>query len=247
MLYDKWWKSPGDTCMRTEKGKESKANSLGVDNIGAILLLLLFLLFFLLLERGNVGYAYFRQPVTRSIFPSSAPSLLCFDSLSRDCLRSNLAGAVRSARNSTRQRVLHTIRTDEFFHLLKAELFLLLTRWSVRCTAVRAGVRRVDRDLRVLLQYQKEHAGGTGKCHDATPACTREDGSRRRRRSDERRTPSTGRFHGTDDPRSRGRTNSWTISRESWPREGTIRWQIAGKERLFSRRRTHAVHELRIA
>nr|KAF7419983.1 hypothetical protein H0235_010280 [Vespula pensylvanica] len=34
MLYDKWWKSPGDTCMRTEKGKESKANALGVDNIG---------------------------------------------------------------------------------------------------------------------------------------------------------------------------------------------------------------------
>lgn len=34
MLYDKWWKSPGDTCMRTEKGKENKANALGVDNIG---------------------------------------------------------------------------------------------------------------------------------------------------------------------------------------------------------------------
>lgn len=34
MLYDKWWKSPGDTCMKTEKGKENKANSLGVDNIG---------------------------------------------------------------------------------------------------------------------------------------------------------------------------------------------------------------------
>lgn len=34
MLYDKWWKSPGDTCMRTEKGKESKASALGVDNIG---------------------------------------------------------------------------------------------------------------------------------------------------------------------------------------------------------------------
>lgn len=34
MLYDKWWKSPGDTCMKTEKGKESKANALGVDNIG---------------------------------------------------------------------------------------------------------------------------------------------------------------------------------------------------------------------
>lgn len=34
MLYDKWWKSPDDTCMRTEKGKESKANALGADNIG---------------------------------------------------------------------------------------------------------------------------------------------------------------------------------------------------------------------
>ncbi|CAL1678143.1 unnamed protein product [Lasius platythorax] len=41
MLYDKWWKSPGDTCMRTEKGKESKANSLGVDNIGGIFVVLL--------------------------------------------------------------------------------------------------------------------------------------------------------------------------------------------------------------
>ena len=36
MLYDKWWKSPSDTCMRTEKGKENKANALGVSNIGAI-------------------------------------------------------------------------------------------------------------------------------------------------------------------------------------------------------------------
>lgn len=34
ILYDKWWKSPGDTCMRTEKGKENKANALGVANIG---------------------------------------------------------------------------------------------------------------------------------------------------------------------------------------------------------------------
>ncbi|XP_076288941.1 glutamate receptor ionotropic, kainate 2 isoform X5 [Lasioglossum baleicum] len=41
MLYDKWWKSPGDTCMRTEKGKESKANSLGVDNIGGVFVVLL--------------------------------------------------------------------------------------------------------------------------------------------------------------------------------------------------------------
>ncbi|XP_025261836.1 glutamate receptor ionotropic, kainate 2 isoform X4 [Camponotus floridanus] len=41
MLYDKWWKSPGDTCMRTEKGKENKANSLGVDNIGGVFVVLL--------------------------------------------------------------------------------------------------------------------------------------------------------------------------------------------------------------
>lgn len=34
MLYNKWWKNPGDTCTRTEKGKESKANALGVSNIG---------------------------------------------------------------------------------------------------------------------------------------------------------------------------------------------------------------------
>lgn len=37
MLYDKWWKSPRDTCMRNDKGKENKANALGVDNIGKYL------------------------------------------------------------------------------------------------------------------------------------------------------------------------------------------------------------------
>ncbi|XP_063237627.1 glutamate receptor ionotropic, kainate 2-like [Bacillus rossius redtenbacheri] len=41
MLYDKWWKNPGDTCVRTERGKESKANALGVDNIGGIFVVLL--------------------------------------------------------------------------------------------------------------------------------------------------------------------------------------------------------------
>ncbi|XP_011169100.1 glutamate receptor ionotropic, kainate 2 isoform X2 [Solenopsis invicta] len=41
ILYDKWWKSPGDTCMKTEKGKENKANSLGVDNIGGVFVVLL--------------------------------------------------------------------------------------------------------------------------------------------------------------------------------------------------------------
>lgn len=38
MLYNKWWKNPGDTCTRTEKGKESKANALGVSNIGKLIL-----------------------------------------------------------------------------------------------------------------------------------------------------------------------------------------------------------------
>nr|CAD7571162.1 unnamed protein product [Timema californicum] len=41
MLYNKWWKNPGDTCVRTEKGKESKANALGVNNIGGIFVVLL--------------------------------------------------------------------------------------------------------------------------------------------------------------------------------------------------------------
>ncbi|XP_075225363.1 glutamate receptor ionotropic, kainate 2-like isoform X2 [Lycorma delicatula] len=40
-LYDKWWKNPGDTCTRNEKGKESKANALGVDNIGGVFVVLL--------------------------------------------------------------------------------------------------------------------------------------------------------------------------------------------------------------
>jgi hypothetical protein len=34
MLYDKWWKNTGDVCNRDDKSKESKANALGVENIG---------------------------------------------------------------------------------------------------------------------------------------------------------------------------------------------------------------------
>ncbi|BES87770.1 glutamate receptor, ionotropic kainate [Nesidiocoris tenuis] len=41
MLYDKWWKNPGDTCIRKDKSKESKANALGVDNIGGVFVVLL--------------------------------------------------------------------------------------------------------------------------------------------------------------------------------------------------------------
>nr|CAD7410631.1 unnamed protein product [Timema poppensis] len=34
ILYDKWWKNTGDVCNRDDKNKESKANALGVENIG---------------------------------------------------------------------------------------------------------------------------------------------------------------------------------------------------------------------
>ncbi|XP_033226294.1 glutamate receptor ionotropic, kainate 2-like isoform X2 [Belonocnema kinseyi] len=40
-LYNHWWKSKGDTCMKNDKGKESKANALGVDNIGGVFVVLL--------------------------------------------------------------------------------------------------------------------------------------------------------------------------------------------------------------
>lgn len=36
ILYDKWWKNTGDVCNRD--GKDSKANPLGVQNIGTYLL-----------------------------------------------------------------------------------------------------------------------------------------------------------------------------------------------------------------
>ncbi|CAH1132877.1 unnamed protein product [Ceutorhynchus assimilis] len=41
MLYDKWWKNTGETCLRNDKTKDSKANSLGVDNIGGVFVVLL--------------------------------------------------------------------------------------------------------------------------------------------------------------------------------------------------------------
>lgn len=36
ILYDKWWKNTGDVCNRDDKSKESKANALGVENIGML-------------------------------------------------------------------------------------------------------------------------------------------------------------------------------------------------------------------
>ncbi|KAA0195825.1 hypothetical protein HAZT_HAZT011420, partial [Hyalella azteca] len=34
MLYSKWWRNTGDVCNRDDKTKDSKANALGVENIG---------------------------------------------------------------------------------------------------------------------------------------------------------------------------------------------------------------------
>ena len=34
MLYSKWWRNTGDICNRDDKSKDSKANALGVENIG---------------------------------------------------------------------------------------------------------------------------------------------------------------------------------------------------------------------
>lgn len=41
MLYDKWWKNSQETCVRDEKHKETKANSLNVENIGGVFVVLL--------------------------------------------------------------------------------------------------------------------------------------------------------------------------------------------------------------
>ncbi|XP_049948224.1 glutamate receptor ionotropic, kainate 2 [Schistocerca serialis cubense] len=41
ILYDKWWKNTGDVCNRDDKSKESKANALGIENIGGVFVVLL--------------------------------------------------------------------------------------------------------------------------------------------------------------------------------------------------------------
>lgn len=41
ILYDKWWKNTEETCARDEKHKDTKANSLGVGNIGGVFVVLL--------------------------------------------------------------------------------------------------------------------------------------------------------------------------------------------------------------
>ncbi|XP_072156450.1 glutamate receptor ionotropic, kainate 2 isoform X2 [Bemisia tabaci] len=41
IMYDKWWKNTGDVCNRDDKSKDSKANALGVENIGGVFVVLL--------------------------------------------------------------------------------------------------------------------------------------------------------------------------------------------------------------
>ncbi|XP_037824931.1 glutamate receptor 3.3-like, partial [Lucilia sericata] len=41
MLYDKWWKNTGETCIRNRNNKKSKANALGLDNIGGVFVVLI--------------------------------------------------------------------------------------------------------------------------------------------------------------------------------------------------------------
>lgn len=40
-LHDKWWKSATETCVPDEKYRETKANSLNVENIGGVFVVLL--------------------------------------------------------------------------------------------------------------------------------------------------------------------------------------------------------------
>lgn len=49
ILYDKWWKNTGDVCNRDDKSKESKANALGVENIGDFLFLIVLFIIYLLI------------------------------------------------------------------------------------------------------------------------------------------------------------------------------------------------------
>lgn len=55
ILYDKWWKNTGDVCNRDDKSKESKANALGVENIGTTLYCTLNINWFLSLYFSFIG------------------------------------------------------------------------------------------------------------------------------------------------------------------------------------------------
>ncbi|XP_044594090.1 glutamate receptor ionotropic, kainate 1-like isoform X3 [Cotesia glomerata] len=82
MLYDKWWKTPGDTCMRTEKGKENKANALGISNIGGIFVVLLCgLAFAVLIAIFEFCYNSKRNSISERSTSSAQPPPTCSGSL----------------------------------------------------------------------------------------------------------------------------------------------------------------------
>ncbi|CAH0547299.1 unnamed protein product [Brassicogethes aeneus] len=78
MLYDKWWKNTGETCSRNDKGKESKANSLGVDNIGGVFVVLLCgLAFAVIIAIFEFCYNSKKNAVTEKRSPSGPHQSLC--------------------------------------------------------------------------------------------------------------------------------------------------------------------------
>nr|AVH87294.1 ionotropic receptor 6 [Holotrichia parallela] len=78
MLYDKWWKNTGDICTRNEKGKESKANSLDVDNIGGVFVVLLCgLAFAVIVAIFEFCYNSKKNALTEKRSPSTPQQSLC--------------------------------------------------------------------------------------------------------------------------------------------------------------------------
>ncbi|XP_052133234.1 glutamate receptor ionotropic, kainate 2-like [Frankliniella occidentalis] len=86
MLYDKWWKNMGSTCERAEKGKENKANSLGVANIGGVFVVLLCGLA-VAMTVAIFEFCYFTRRISaRFEMVSSADGGTCWRALRRDPL-----------------------------------------------------------------------------------------------------------------------------------------------------------------
>lgn len=71
--------------------------------------------------------------------------------LSRPTSHESRTSNLFDQREIQQKEVLFAIRANEFLHLLKDQLLLLRFRRSICCTAVRIGVRRGDRNFRVLL------------------------------------------------------------------------------------------------
>lgn len=55
-LHDKWWKNTKDLCVPDENYRESKANSLNIENIGGVFVVLLFGLAFAVMVRKLINF-----------------------------------------------------------------------------------------------------------------------------------------------------------------------------------------------